>query len=66
LNTYILLWSESIVAIPDPYLSLALFRDEQRLSLGSLLMDVNINRKLSTYPTYTLNSITKYRYHGLN
>jgi hypothetical protein len=33
LNAYVLLRSENIDATPDPLLSLALLRDEQRLSL---------------------------------
>ena len=47
LNACILLRSENIVATPNPLLSLALLRDEQRLSLGELLMVVNINYKPS-------------------
>jgi hypothetical protein len=38
LNTCVLLRRESIVATPDPSLSLSLLRDEQRVSLGELLM----------------------------
>ena len=34
LNAYVLLGSGSIVATLDPLLSLALLRDEQKLSLG--------------------------------
>jgi hypothetical protein len=41
LNACVLLRRESIVATPDSLLSLALLRDWQRLSLGSLLMIVN-------------------------
>jgi hypothetical protein len=37
LNACVLLRSESIVATPDPLLSLALLRDEQRLSVGELI-----------------------------
>jgi hypothetical protein len=37
LNACVLLRHESIVAIPDPSLSLSLLRDEQRVSLGELL-----------------------------
>ena len=37
LNAGVLLRSESIVATPDPLLSLALLRDEQRLSVGELV-----------------------------
>ena len=37
LNAYVLLRRESIVATPDPSLSLSLLRDEQRVSLGELL-----------------------------
>ena len=37
LNACVLLRSESIVATPDPLLSLALLRDRQRLSLGELV-----------------------------
>ena len=37
MNTCVLLRSESIEAITDPLLSLALFRDEQRLSLGEFV-----------------------------
>jgi hypothetical protein len=38
LNAYVLLRHESIVATPDPLLSLALLRDWQRLSLGELVV----------------------------
>jgi hypothetical protein len=38
LNTCVLLRRESIVATPDPSLSLSLLGDEQRVSLGELLM----------------------------
>jgi hypothetical protein len=37
LNACVLLRRESIVATPDPSLSLYLLRDEQRVSLGELL-----------------------------
>ena len=37
LNTCVLLRRENIVATLDPLLSLALLRDEQRLSLGDLV-----------------------------
>jgi hypothetical protein len=37
LNACVLLRHESIVATPDPSLSLSLLRDEQRVSLGELL-----------------------------
>ena len=37
LNACVLLRSESIEAITDPLLSLALFRDEQWLSLGEFV-----------------------------
>ena len=37
LNACVLLRRESIVATPDPLLSLALLRDCQRLSLGELV-----------------------------
>jgi hypothetical protein len=37
LNICVLLRLESIVATYDPLLSLALLRDEQRLSLGELV-----------------------------
>jgi hypothetical protein len=37
LNTCVLLRRESIVATPDPSLSLSLLKDEQRVSLGELL-----------------------------
>ena len=37
LNTCVLLRHESIVATPDPLLSLALLRDEQRVSLGEFV-----------------------------
>jgi len=37
LNACVLLRRESIVATPDPSLSLSLLRDEQRVSLGELL-----------------------------
>jgi hypothetical protein len=37
LNTCVLLRHESIVATPDPSLSLFLLRDEQNVSLGELL-----------------------------
>ena len=37
LNACVLLRSESIVATPNPLLSLALLRDWQRLSLGELV-----------------------------
>jgi len=39
LNTCVLLRRESIVAIPDPSLSLSLLRDEQRVSFGELTVD---------------------------
>jgi hypothetical protein len=48
LNTCVLLRCESIEATPGPLLSLALLRDEQRLSLGELLTVVNYNYKSST------------------
>jgi hypothetical protein len=38
LNACVLLRRESIVVIPDPSLSSSLLRDEQRVSLGELLM----------------------------
>jgi hypothetical protein len=37
LNACVLLRRESIVATPDPSLSLSLLRDEQKVSLGELL-----------------------------
>jgi hypothetical protein len=37
LNTCVLLRRESIIATPDPSLSLSLLNDEQRVSLGELL-----------------------------
>jgi hypothetical protein len=37
LNTCVLLRRESIVATPNPSLSLSLLRDEQRLSLGEFV-----------------------------
>jgi hypothetical protein len=37
LNACVLLMRESIVATPDPSLSLSLLRDEQKVSLGELL-----------------------------
>jgi hypothetical protein len=37
LNACVLLRRKSIIATPDPSLSLSLLRDEQRLSLGELL-----------------------------
>jgi hypothetical protein len=37
LNICVLLRRESIVATPDPSLSLSLLRDDQRVSLGELL-----------------------------
>jgi hypothetical protein len=37
LNTCVLLRSENIVATPDPLLSLALLRNEQRLSVGEIV-----------------------------
>jgi hypothetical protein len=37
LNSCVLLRCESIVATPDPSLSLSLLRDEQKVSLGELL-----------------------------
>jgi hypothetical protein len=37
LNAYVPVRHESIVATPDPSLSLSLLRDEQKVSLGSLL-----------------------------
>jgi hypothetical protein len=66
LNTYVLLRRESIIATPDPLLSLALLRDKQRLSLEELLMVVNINYKPSISPAYIHNSITKHRSRDLN
>jgi hypothetical protein len=48
LNACVLLRRESIIATHDPLLSLALLRDKQRLSLGSLLTVPNIIYKLST------------------
>jgi hypothetical protein len=47
-NTCVLLRRESIVATLDPSLSLSLLRDEQRVSLGSLLMVV-LTSFFSTY-----------------
>ena len=38
LNACVLLRSENIDATPDPLLSLALLRDEQRLSLGEFVV----------------------------
>jgi hypothetical protein len=37
LNACVLLRGESIVATPDPSLSLSLLRDEQKVNLGELL-----------------------------
>ena len=37
MNACVLLRRESIVATPDPSLSLSLLRDEQKVSLGELL-----------------------------
>ena len=37
MNACVLLRIENIVATPDPLLSLALLRDEQRLSLGEFV-----------------------------
>ena len=37
LNPCVLLRIESTIATPDPLLSLALLRDEQRLSVGELV-----------------------------
>jgi hypothetical protein len=37
LNACVLLRHESIIATPDPSLSLSLLKDEQRVSLGELL-----------------------------
>jgi hypothetical protein len=37
LNTYVLLRRESIIATPDPSLSLSLLKDEQRVSLGEFV-----------------------------
>jgi hypothetical protein len=34
LNACVHVWRESIVATPDPSLSLSLLRDEQKVSLG--------------------------------
>jgi hypothetical protein len=48
LNVCVLLRCESIEVTPSPLLTLALLRDEQRLSLGELLMVVNYNYKPST------------------
>ena len=39
LNAYALLRSNNIDATPNPLLSLALLRDEQRLSLGEFIDD---------------------------
>jgi hypothetical protein len=39
LNACVLLRSKNIATIPDPLLSLALLRDEQRLSLGEFIDD---------------------------
>ena len=48
LNACVLLRSESIIAAPNPFLlSLALLRDYQWLSLGSLLTVVNNHYKPS-------------------
>jgi hypothetical protein len=47
LNACVLLRSENIDATPDRLLSLALLRDEQRLSLGELLTVVIIQHKPS-------------------
>jgi hypothetical protein len=38
LNACVLLRRESIVATPDPSLSLSLLRDEQKVSFGELLI----------------------------
>jgi hypothetical protein len=38
LNACVLLRCESIVATPDPLLSLSLLRDKQKVSFGELLM----------------------------
>ena len=47
LNTCVLLRSENIDATPDPLLSFALLRDEQRLSLGEFVDRVNNHYKPS-------------------
>jgi hypothetical protein len=45
LNACVLLRCENIEATPSPLLRLALLRDEQRLSLGELLIVVKYNYK---------------------
>jgi hypothetical protein len=47
LNACVFLRSENIKATTDPLLSLALLKDEQRLSLGGLLTIVNNHYKSS-------------------
>jgi hypothetical protein len=37
LNAFVILRSENIIATPDPLMSLALLRDEQRLNLGEFV-----------------------------
>jgi hypothetical protein len=39
LNAYVHVRHESIVATPDPSLSLSLLRDEQKVSLGEFVND---------------------------
>jgi hypothetical protein len=62
LNAYVLLRRESIEATPDPLLSLALLRDEQRLSLGELLTVVNTHYKPSMNSYKCIKMITNHSY----
>ena len=52
MNACVLLRIENIVATPDPLLSLALLRDEQRLSLGEFVDG-------SYHPSKTINITCK-------
>ena len=47
MNARVLLRRESIIATPNPSMSLSLLRDEQRVRLEELLMVDNSNFKLS-------------------
>jgi hypothetical protein len=62
LNACVLLRRESIEATPDLLLSLALLRDEQRLSLEELLMVVNTHYKPSMNSYKCMKIITNHSY----
>jgi hypothetical protein len=66
LNACVILRSENIAATPDPLLSLAMLRDEQRLSLGSSLTVVIIPYKSPIKLEIKHENDHQHRLRGLN